>query len=106
MVDLSTMYAGVKLKNPIIAGASGLTARLETIKMLEQAGAAAIVCKSLFEEQIELEALKLDADLHKDENLYAEMLTHFPEIKHAGVDEHLFWVRKTKQEIDIPCSPV
>jgi dihydroorotate dehydrogenase (fumarate) len=102
MADLSTTFAGIPLKNPIIAGASGLTASLETIKMLEQAGAAAIVCKSLFEEQIELETLKFDADLHKDENLYAEMLTHFPEIKHAEADEHLFWVRKTKQEIDIP----
>jgi dihydroorotate dehydrogenase (fumarate) len=102
MADLSTTFAGVPLKNPIIAGASGLTAQLETIKKLEQAGAAAIVCKSLFEEQIELEKLKFDADLHRDDNLHAEMLTHFPEIKHAGADEHLFWVQKTKQEVSVP----
>jgi dihydroorotate dehydrogenase (fumarate) len=102
MADLSTSFAGVKLKNPIIAGASGLTAQLDSIKRLERAGVGAIVCKSLFEEQIELEELKFEADLHKNENLYAEMIDHFPHLEHGGTREHLFWVRKTKEAVSIP----
>lgn len=55
MKDLSTEYMGLKLKNPVIAGASSLTANLNSIQEIEAAGAGAIVTKSLFEEQIQLE---------------------------------------------------
>ncbi|MEJ2662744.1 MAG: dihydroorotate dehydrogenase-like protein [Spirochaetia bacterium] len=102
MADLSTDFVGIKLKNPIIAGASGLTSNMDTIKLLEKSGVAALVCKSLFEEQIELEQLKFQADLHKNENTYSEMLDHFPHLEHAGTKEHLFWVQKTKEAVAIP----
>lgn len=52
MPDLSTKYMGLRLKNPIIAGSSGLTRSVENIVELEKQGAAAVVLKSLFEEQI------------------------------------------------------
>lgn len=57
MADLSTTYMGIPLKNPLILGASNLVMKPETIKQLEDAGIAAIVYKSLFEEQVQLESL-------------------------------------------------
>jgi dihydroorotate dehydrogenase (fumarate) len=101
-VDLSTQYMGQTLKNPIIAGASSLTSRMESIRKLEESGVGALVVKSLFEEQIKLEEYRLANELHKDDNLHPEMLTVFPDLKHAGPEEHLSWVRKTKEELSIP----
>ncbi len=102
MVDLKTKYMGIQLGNPVIAGASSLTSDMDTIRKLEDAGAGAIVIKSLFEEQVVLESLTLEDELHRNDNLYGEMLTVFPEIKHSGPDEHLMWVRKAKEACSIP----
>jgi hypothetical protein len=60
MVDLSTTYLGLKLKNPLVASASPLSEKVETVKELEGAGISAIVMYSLFEEQIIHESLELD----------------------------------------------
>lgn len=102
MADMTTQYMGIKLKNPIIVGASELTANMDKIKKIEDAGAAAIVIKSLFEEQIQLERMKLDEDLTKYDNINAEMVTLYPKMEHAGPAEHLMWVRKTKEAVKIP----
>ena len=55
MADLSTQYLGLTLKNPIIAGSSGLTNSAKSIKQLEEGGAGAVVLKSIFEEEIAFE---------------------------------------------------
>src|SRR6056297_1385900 len=102
MPELKTSYMGIDLKNPIIAGASSLTSHLDSIKKLEDAGVGALVIKSLFEEQIQLESYKMKEDLHKDDDLYGEMLSIFPDLEHAGPDDHLHWVRKAKEETSIP----
>lgn len=102
MADLRTVYMGKELRNPIIVGASELTADMKKIKKLEEAGAGAIVIKSLFEEQIELEKMKLNEDLTKYNEIYAEMITIFPKIEHSGPEEHLMWVRKAKESVKIP----
>ena len=102
MADLQTRYLGLTLKNPVIAGASDLTANLDTIRRIEAAGAGAIVLKSLFEEQIQLERFKLAEDLARGESLNAEMATIFPKLEHAGPKEHLMWVRKAKAGAKIP----
>lgn len=102
MANLKTTYMGLELKNPFIAGASGYTANLDRIKQLEEAGAAAIVTASLFEEQIQYERFRLEEDLHQFDNLYAEMTDFFPQVKHAGPKEHLAWVKKAKQGVGIP----
>ncbi len=59
MSKLETTYLGLKLKNPVIVGSSGLTSSIEKIKKIEKAGAGAIVLKSIFEEQIKYEAGKI-----------------------------------------------
>ena len=102
MVDLTTNYMGLELKNPVIAGASKLTANLDTIQQLEAAGASAIVCASLFEEQIQLERLKLEEATTDLNDMDAEMMSLFPEVEHGGPKEHLMWVEKTKKALSIP----
>jgi len=102
MADLQTRFMGLILKNPVIAGASDLTANLDSIKGIEEAGAGAIVLKSLFEEQIQLERFKLSEDLARGEAVNAEMASIFPKLEHAGPKEHLMWVRKAKAAARIP----
>ena len=102
MADLSSTYMGVKLKNPIILGASNLVTKPEVVKELEDAGIAAIVYKSLFEEQIQLESLQLDEDMNEYANRNSEMGRIFPDIVHAGPKEHLYNLKKLKQSVSVP----
>jgi len=102
MVDLKTKYLGIELKNPVILGASNLVTKLDNLKRAEQAGASAIVYKSLFEEQIQLEAAQLDDELEEYNERNAEMVKLFPTIEHAGPQEHLVNLRKVKESLNIP----
>src|SRR6056297_1429462 len=102
MADLTTNYLGLKLKNPIVAGASNLVTSLENVKAMEKAGVAAIVYKSLFEEQINIEAAKMDEELEAYNERHAEMITLFPDLEHAGPKEHLLHLKKIKQNTSIP----
>ncbi len=102
MPDLSTTYMGLKLKNPVILGASNLVSKPEMIEQLEEAGIAAVVYKSLFEEQIRLESIQLEEELHEYENRSAEMTSIFPDLEHAGPKEHLLNIKNLKNRIHIP----
>ncbi len=103
MAELKTTYMGIELKNPVIAGASELTSNMNSIKKIEDAGAGALVIKSLFEEQIQLEMARFDEEMHQYDGMNAEMTNIFPEnMEHSGPEEHLMWVRKAKEACDIP----
>lgn len=102
MSILKTKYMGLELKSPIIAGASELTSNIDNIKKLEEAGAGAIIIKSLFQEEIELERFVLEHKLEEYSEIHPEMLTIFPKITHAGPQEHLMWVKKAKENTSIP----
>lgn len=102
MADLSTTYMGINLKNPIILGASNLVTRPETIKELEAAGIAAIVYKSLFEEQIQLESFQMEEDINEYANRNSEMARLFPDIEHAGPKEHIHNLKKLRQATSLP----
>ncbi len=102
MTDLSTTYMGLKLKNPIIAGASNMSADLNQLKLLEQSGVAAIVYKTLFEEQINLESARMEDDLVAYSDLHAEMTSLHPKLEHAGAGFHLVSFRKAKENLSIP----
>ncbi len=93
---------GLELKNPIIAGASNLMKDLNKVKEIEQAGAAALVFKSLFEEQINLESAQLDDDLQLYNERYGEMISMHPHLEHAGPKEHLLHLKRVKESVDIP----
>ncbi len=102
MADLRTTYMGVEIKNPIILGASSLVEDTAVIQKIERAGVAAIVFRSLFEEQIHLEQIQLEDQLGEYDYRNAEMVRLFPEIKHGGAKEHLFKLEKLISKASIP----
>ena len=103
-MDLSTTYLGLRLKNPIVPSASPLSRTLDGIKRLEDAGAAAIVMYSLFEEQIHHEAAELEHYLSYGTQSFAEALSYFPETAeyNLGPEEYIEHIRKAKEAVDIP----
>lgn len=102
MANLNTRFMGIDLKNPVIVGASNIVNNLDNVKRVEEAGAAAIVYKSLFEEQIQLESAQLDDKLQEYSERNAEMINLFPKIEHAGPEEHLFNIARVKKTVKIP----
>ena len=102
MADLTTSYMGIPVSSPVIVGACSLSGRLSTIQEIEEAGAGAMVIKSLFEEQIMAEALRLAEQLAVGSERFAESLTYFPPLEHAGPAEHLMWVAKTRKAVRMP----
>jgi len=103
-VTLTTNYLGMTLKNPIVASSSPLSHNVDSIRRLEDAGAAAVVMYSLFEEQITSESYYLDYYLSHGSDSYAESLNYFPEMDryNVGPDEYLELIRKAKASVDIP----
>ena len=77
-IDLSTSYLGLQLSHPFMPGASPMADNLDTVKKLEDAGASAIVLRSLFEEQIELDRRGVDALMLSYEDSFAEAPSYFP----------------------------
>ena len=104
MIDLSTNYLGLKLKNPVVVSASPLTEKLENFERLRDAGASAIVMYSLFEEQIEAESENLDAAMEYGTNSYAESTTYLPDMPkyQIGPDRYLDLLHKAKKSVDVP----
>jgi dihydroorotate dehydrogenase (fumarate) len=103
-MDLTTTYLGMHLKNPVVPSASPLSRTLDGIKRMEDAGAAAIVMYSLFEEQIHHEAAELDHYLSYGTQSFAEALSYFPETAeyNLGPEEYIEHIRKAKEAVDIP----
>ncbi len=104
-MDLTTTYMGLKLKNPLILSASPLTAYVDKIKAVEDAGAAAVVMHSLFEEQIVHDQKEIDHFLMTTSHNYAEALDYFPEpeeYRNLHAEEYLEQLRKLKEAVDIP----
>ena len=98
MTDLKTTFAGLSLRNPIIISSSGLTNSAGKNKRLAEAGAGAIVLKSLFEEQIMLEADQL-----KDPAFYPEASDYLEEyIREHKLAEYLTLIKESKKECSIP----
>ncbi len=104
MVDLSTTYLGLKLKNPLVASASPLSEKVETVRQLEAAGAAAIVMYSLFEEQIIHESLELDHFLFYGTESSAEINSFYPQTGKYTLkaDAYIETLARIKQAVKIP----
>ena len=104
MANIKTMYMGLELKSPIIAGASNLVTNIENLKRIEKSGAGAIVYKSLFEEQVQLENLELSERLTEYDDRNAEMVKIFPEYNKEANDirAHLTALKKAKEAVSIP----
>jgi dihydroorotate dehydrogenase (fumarate) len=104
MPDLTTTYLGLRLKNPLVASASPLSKKLDRVRRLEDAGAAAVVMYSLFEEQITHESLELDHYLSLGTHSYAESISYFPDLDryNVGPEPYLEHLRRVKEAVDIP----
>ena len=102
MTNLKTHFMGLELKNPVIVGACSLSTNLDNLKKMEEAGAAAVVLKSLFEEQIQLESYQMEQEMDEYSERHAEMTSLFPTMQHAGPKEHLMMVKNAKKAVKIP----
>ena len=102
--DLSTTYLGLQLRSPLVASSGPLTGRIDSLRALEQAGVAAVVLPSLFEEQIEHEDLQADrlGDLGSDSN--PEATSYFPDLAdyESVADRYLRHVEEAKKALSIP----
>jgi dihydroorotate dehydrogenase (fumarate) len=103
-MDLSTTYMGLKLKNPLVASASPLSEDLDNFKRLEDAGVAAIVKHSLFEEQLTQDVYDLNHYTTQGTESFPESLTYFPDPPQfvLGPDEYLEHIYKAKRAVTIP----
>ncbi|MDX1688192.1 MAG: dihydroorotate dehydrogenase-like protein [Candidatus Promineifilaceae bacterium] len=104
-MDLSTNYLGLELKNPIVPSSSPLSRHLSTLRRMEDAGAAAVVLYSLFEEEITMESKTLNEYLVQGTEIYPESITFFPEApsyRMVGPDAYLEHLQAAKQALDIP----
>jgi dihydroorotate dehydrogenase (fumarate) len=103
-MDLSTTYLGLGLPHPLMTGASPLVDRLDLVRRLEDAGAAAITMHSLFEEQLLLERNARYTAFDQHAESFAEALSFFPhpDDYHLGPDEYLEQIRRIKAMVDVP----
>lgn len=104
MTDLSTTYLGLELRNPLVASASPLSKKLDSIRKLEDSGVSAVVMYSLFEEQITHEQLALNHFLNQGTESYAEAITYFPDLEtyNVGPESYLNLISKAKESVKIP----
>jgi dihydroorotate dehydrogenase (fumarate) len=103
-MDLTTNYLGLQLKNPIVASSSPLSHTIDSIRRLEDAGAAAVVMYSLFEEQIGFDSYYIDYHLTQGIDSYAESISYFPDMQsyNVGPDDYMNLIRKAKEAVSIP----
>ncbi len=104
MTDLSTTYLGLRLKNPLVASASPLSKKVETVRQLEEAGIAAVVMYSLFEEQIIHESLELDHYLTRGSDSFAEAMSYLPDLGTYALtpEKYLGHITALKKAVNIP----
>ena len=103
-VDLSTRYLGLQLPHPFMPGASPMVDDLGMVRQLEDAGAAAIVMHSLFEEQVEMEQGRTLYDIESNVNAFAEASSFFPRPADfpLGPEAYLNQIRRIKQAVKVP----
>ena len=104
MTDISMQYLGMKLSGPIVVSATPLSESIDNIRHMEDAGAAAIVLTSLFEEQLALESRALDEDLSRGTESFAESLGYLPEMGDYRMTQegYLEHVRRAREAVKIP----
>jgi dihydroorotate dehydrogenase (fumarate) len=103
-IDLRTRYLGLNLRNPLVAAASPMTAQVDSLERLQDAGAAAVVLPSLFEEQIEHEEMATHDLMLYGSEVSPEARGFFPEMVSAatGIDKYLRLIEQAKRSLAIP----
>lgn len=103
-VDLTTRYLGLELPNPLVISACSLTGKLDTLRRLEDAGVAAAVMPSLFEEQIEHDEMAIHRFYEQGAESFPEALSYFPELDdyNTGPDAYIRHIEEAKRSLSIP----
>ncbi len=103
-IELATNYLGLQLKHPFVPGASPLVDNLDTVRQLEDAGASAIVMRSLFEEQIEMDWRGVDSLMLSHEESSAEAISYFPRAEEFALtpDRYLEHIASIRAAVDVP----
>ncbi|MGC8744698.1 MAG: dihydroorotate dehydrogenase-like protein [Verrucomicrobiia bacterium] len=103
-MDITTTYLGMKLRSPLVVSASPLGDNIDNLKKMEEAGAAAVVLHSLFEEQLRLEAYELHHHLTHGTESYPEALSYFPEPQELliGPEVYLKHITEAKKAVKMP----
>lgn len=103
MANLETSYAGLLLKNPIVASSSGMTDTVEKVKKLAESGVAAVVLKSIFEEEILIEMEEMKAEMTGRPFIYPETFDYMDEDPHEDITrKYLNLISDCKKAVDIP----
>jgi dihydroorotate dehydrogenase (fumarate) len=103
-MDLSSVYLGLQLKNPIVVSAGPLQKELDAVREMEDCGAAAVVMHSLFEEQIAIESEDLNRWLEAGSESFAESLHYLPDLENYnhGPEAYLEYLARVKRAVSIP----
>jgi dihydroorotate dehydrogenase (fumarate) len=103
-MDLSTTYLGLKLRTPLVPSASPLSEEIDNLKLMEDAGASAVVLYSVFEEQLRRDRLELAHHLDHGTESFPEALTYFPEPEEftLGPEEYLKHISAAKKAVRMP----
>jgi len=104
MIDISMQYLGLKLSSPIVVASTPLSESIDNIRRMEDAGAAAVVLTSLFEEQLALESRTLDEDLSRGTDSFAESLGFLPDLADYRMtqENYLEHLRRAREAVAIP----
>ena len=102
MSDLTTTYMGIPLTSPIVVAACSISGMIDKVRLAEQAGAGALVIRSLFEEQIQVDAMRLEESLQVGAESYAEARSYFPDVRPGMAGDHLHWIEKTRKAVGMP----
>lgn len=104
MTDLKTRYLGLELRNPVVASASPLCGDVDNVRRMAEAGAAAVVLPSIFEEQIEAEQQAVEQLTRTGSDTYAEALSYFPSTASypLGSGHYIDFVQHAVRAVDIP----
>ncbi|MCX6433867.1 MAG: dihydroorotate dehydrogenase-like protein, partial [Actinobacteria bacterium] len=104
MNPLASTYLGLELRSPIVASPSPATGRIESLLRLEEAGVGAVVLPSLFEEEIENEAITFHERRETGAGVSSEATEFFPDIDlgHLGLDRHIALVREASERLSVP----
>lgn len=104
-LDMTTSYLGLELANPVLASASPLTRRLDSLLELQEAGVGGVVLASVFEEEIDAEAMLHSHSIELGGGTFAEAPSgYFPVVDdaHSGLERHLAEIRRATSELDVP----
>lgn len=101
-MDVPTTYLGLPLKSPFVVAACSVSNLTDSIVQAEEAGAGALVIRSLFEEQMEIDSQRMSDDLAIGGDSFPEALSYFPSVDFGDASEHLMWVEKSRDVVNMP----